>query len=70
MEDLGEWYQTIDIDDNLTKGRPGKGDVRKAWENIKQFLPETLEGMRILVQKIAGSGQIWRVGKEQKQNAS
>ncbi len=48
MEDLGEWYQTIDIDGNLTKGRPGKGDVRKGWETVKQFLPETLEGMRIL----------------------
>jgi len=48
MEDLGEWYQVVDIDGKLTPGAPGRGDVEKAWKNVKKLLPETLEGMRIL----------------------
>ncbi len=48
MEDLGEWYQTIDIDGELTPGIHGRGDVEKTWDHVKEFLPETLEGIRIL----------------------
>lgn len=49
MEDLGEWYQVINIDGKLTPGaRGGKACVEKTWKGAKRFLPETLKGMRIL----------------------
>lgn len=44
----GKWYQTIDFDGRLTRGKKGKGDTEKTWGNIKQLLPKTLKGMRIL----------------------
>lgn len=42
------WYQIIDINGKLTNGKPGKGDVETTWKNIKTFLPENLNGYRIL----------------------
>jgi len=47
MIDKFSWYQTIDFGDGKkSKGIPYCGDP--AWENMKQFLPETLEGKRVL----------------------
>ena len=41
------WYQTIEFEDGITsKGCDWCGDP--AWSNIVKFLPESLEGMRIL----------------------
>jgi SAM-dependent methyltransferase len=41
------WYQTIDFcKDVRSKGYEWCGDP--AWQNIKQFLPKTLEGKRVL----------------------
>ena len=41
------WYQTIDFGDGIqSKGCAWCGDP--AWPNIKQFLPSSLDGMRIL----------------------
>jgi len=41
------WYQTIDFEDDLrSKGCDWCGDP--AWSNIVKFLPESLEGMRVL----------------------
>ncbi len=45
---MGKWYQIVSIDGKLTKGCQGKGDVEKTWRNVKQFLPKTLKGMRVL----------------------
>ena len=41
------WYQTIDFGDNIiSKGCDWCGDP--AWSNIVKFLPESLEGKRVL----------------------
>ncbi len=48
LAELGKWYQTINLDGQMTRGYRGKGDVEKSWKNIKRFLPKTLEGLRIL----------------------
>ena len=41
------WYQTIRFEDDvISKGCIWCGDP--AWDNIVKFLPESLEGMRIL----------------------
>ena len=42
------WYQIIDIDGVPTNGKHGKGDVETTWENVKKFLPENLNGYRVL----------------------
>lgn len=48
LVELGKWYQTIDLGGQVTRGYRGKGDVGRAWKNIKRFLPENLKGLRIL----------------------
>jgi 2-polyprenyl-3-methyl-5-hydroxy-6-metoxy-1,4-benzoquinol methylase len=41
------WYQCIDFEDDLKSGNASWcGEA--AWTNIKQFLPPSLEGMRVL----------------------
>ena len=41
------WYQTIDFGDGIkSKGCDWCGDP--AWSNMIKFLPDTLEGMRVL----------------------
>jgi len=42
-----QWYQTIDFGDGVvTKGCAWCGEP--AWSNIRKFLPESLEGKRVL----------------------
>ena len=48
MKDLGRWYQLVDLDGSVVKGKGGKGDVITTWNNIKNLLPENLDGYRVL----------------------
>jgi SAM-dependent methyltransferase len=41
------WYQTIDFEDDVTAHGPAWCG-QPAWENIKKFLPDNLNGKRIL----------------------
>jgi len=48
MEDLGKWYQLVDLEGEESKITGGKGDVVTTWNNIKTLLPENLNGYRVL----------------------
>jgi len=46
VQELAPWYQTIDFD-GVVSNNKNKSSI-DVWNKIKTFLPESLEGMRVL----------------------
>lgn len=47
IEEMGPWYQSIDLGSGLKT--PGKGaDIRSKFQPMVSFLPEDLEGKKVL----------------------
>ena len=52
ITELGPWYQKVNIHGipTIRKGQPYSANIpsTKVWDHIKQFIPSSLDGMRVL----------------------